>query len=382
MKSYNIIALITISLLFSCKPQIQIVESPPKIIEKIVEVEPEKKNPKNLILMIGDGMGLTQISAGMYSNENYTELERCPIVGLQKTHASDNLVTDSAASATAFACGAKSYNGAIGVDQDTMPVKSILHYAEQQDLPTGLVVSSTIVHATPAAFYSHNKYRKNYEEIAADLIDADVDFLVGGGKKFFDRRKMDDRNLLAELSEKQYSVSHFAEKDIEAINPSSDKNFLFLTADQDPIPVSGGRDYLLPASQKAINYLDSKSNDGFFLMIEGSQIDWGGHANLASYVVSEFLEYNEIIGHVLDFAEKDGNTLVVITADHETGGLAINPGSSMDSLTTQFTTDKHTATMVPVFAYGPGAEEFSGIYENTEIFEKMKKVFIDARVQD
>lgn len=347
------------------------------IKEVIKEVKSDQ--PTNLILMIGDGMGLTQITAGMYSNGNKTELERCPVVGLQKTQASDNLVTDSAASATAFACGVKSYNGAIGVDQDTTPVNSILWHAEQLGLPTGLVVSSTIVHATPASFYAHNKYRKNYEEIAAEVVDSNVDFLVGGGKKYFDRRKMDERNLLDELEKKSYKVSHFAAGELKDMENDVERNMIYLTADSDPIPFSGGREYLKPAAKKAVRYLDEKSTDGFFLMIEGSQIDWGGHANLTDYVVSEFLEFNEIIGYVLDYAKADGNTLVVITADHETGGLAINPGSKMDSLETVFTTPKHTATMVPIFAYGPGAEKFAGIYENTAIFDKMKEVFIDPR---
>jgi len=363
----------------SCETKQQITPTSTQAAVVEAEVRTERKNdkPKNVILMIGDGMGLTQISAGMYSNDNVTAMERCKVIGLQKTHAYNDLVTDSAASATAFGCGVKSYNGAIGVDKDTMPVKSILKYAQDKNMPTGLIASSTIVHATPACFYAHNKYRRNYEEIAIDMVGSDVDFLVGGGKKFFDRRSMDDRNLLKELETKNYNVSHFAKEELNTIPLNIDKKFAYLTSDNDPLPVSGGRDYMIPASDMALDYLSAKAEkQGFFLMIEGSQIDWGGHANLTSYVVSEFLEYNEIINTVLDFAEADGNTLVVITADHETGGLAINPGSTMDTLVTQFTTPKHTGTMVPVFAYGPGAENFSGIYDNTQIFEKLKALIV------
>lgn len=377
MKPY--LSLLILLVLLSCETKQVIAPEPvhaPSTTRDVLTVKKEK--PTNVILMIGDGMGLTQISAGMYSNDNTTALERCKVIGLQKTHAFDNLVTDSAASATAFSCGVKTYNAAIGVDRDTMPVKSILKYAQDKNMPTGLVASSTIVHATPACFYSNNKFRKNYEEIASDLVNSGVDYFVGGGKKFFDRRKMDDRNLIQELEDKDYVVSHFAEEELKSMSIDVDKKFGYLTADKDPIPVSGGRDYMIPASNKALDYLSVKAGkDGFFLMIEGSQIDWGGHANLTSYVVSEFLEYDKIIDKVLDFAEADGNTLVVITADHETGGLAINPGSTMDTLVTQFTTPKHTGTMVPVFAYGPGAERFAGIYENTEIFEKLKALVVE-----
>ncbi len=377
MKPY--LSILILFVLFGCDTKQVITLEPVHAPFSTKEVRTvQKQKPTNVILMIGDGMGLTQISAGMYSNDNSTALERCKVIGLQKTHAFDNLVTDSAASATAFSCGVKTYNAAIGVDQDTMPVKSILKYAQDRNMPTGLVASSTIVHATPACFYSNNKFRKNYEEIASDLVNSGVDFFVGGGKKFFDRREMDDRNLMDELKANDYMVSHFAEEELDAMSVDVNKKFGYLTADKDPIPVSGGRDYMIPASDMALDYLSEKGgNDGFFLMIEGSQIDWGGHANLTSYVVSEFLEYDKIIDNVLDFAEADGNTLVVITADHETGGLAINPGSTMDTLVTQFTTPKHTGTMVPVFAYGPGAESFSGIYENTEIFEKLKALVVE-----
>ena len=342
-----------------------------------VEVPAMVKNPlpENIILLIGDGMGLTQITAGMYSQGNKSELERFKYIGLQKTYSQDDVITDSAASATAFSCGVKTYNNAIGMDRDTMPVKSILKYAQDNNMSTGLVATSTIVHATPACFFANNKLRKNYEEIASEMVGSGVDFFVGGGKKFFDRRSIDDRNLVKELEKDGYVISDFTQKDIEEITPSLDKKFGYLTADKDPIPVSGGRDYLIPASELALEYLDAKSGDnGFFVMIEGSQIDWGGHANLLSYVVTEFMEYDKVIGMALDFAEKDGNTLVVVTADHETGGLAIQPGSTMDSLQGAFTTTKHSGTMVPVFAYGPGAEDFQGIYENTEIFEKMKNL--------
>ena len=322
--------------------------------------------------MIGDGMGLTQISAGMYSNGNKLNLEEFKAVGLHKSYASNNLITDSAAGATAFACGVKTYNGAIGVDPDTVAVKSILEDAEEQGLATGLLATSTIVHATPASFIAHQKQRKMYEEIAADFLKTEIDFFVGGGKKYFDRRD-DERDLLAELRSKGYLIDDYFNTDFDKVKPDYTKNFGYLTADKDPLQQSQGRDYLIPATEMALDFLDKRGEKGFFLMIEGSQIDWGGHANDSKYIISEMIEFDQAIGRVLDYVKKDGNTLLVVTADHETGGYAINPGSSMDTIVAGFTSEYHTGTLIPVFAYGPGSELFNGIYENTAIHAKMKK---------
>ena len=333
------------------------------------------KAPKNIILMIGDGMGLTQISAGMYRNGNKLNLEKFPIIGLHKSYSSDNLVTDSAAGATAFACGIKTYNGAIGVNPDTMAVKTILEEAEENGLQTGMVATSTIVHATPASFIAHQKLRKMYEEIAGDFLKTDIDFFLGGGKKYFDRRA-DNRNLYEELRAKGYVISDYFEQDLDNIQLDYTQKFGYLTSDDSPLPVAQGRDYLMSGTEMAIQYLNKRATDkGFFLMVEGSQIDWGGHANDSKYIITEMIDFDNTIGKVLEFAAKDGETLVIITADHETGGYAINPGSTMDSIVPGFTTDYHTAAMIPVFAFGPGSELFGGIYENTAIFDKMKEAF-------
>lgn len=344
----------------------------PKNADLLVGPKPGKK-AKNVILMIGDGMGLTQISAGLYSNNNKLYLEQFTDIGLHKSYASNNLITDSAAGATAFASGVKTYNGAIGVDPDTNSLVTILEEAEARGMATGMAATSTIVHATPASFISHVKSRQMYEEIAAQFLDTEVDYFVGGGKKYFDQREKDDRNILKELEGKGYMVSHFKEKAFSqtVIDPS--KNFAYLTSEADPAKVSEGRNYLAAASTRGVDYLKQRSPDkGFFMMIEGSQIDWGGHANDSDYIISEMIEFDRVIGAILDFAKKDGETLIIVTADHETGGYSINPGSKMGEIIPGFTTDSHTGALIPVFAYGPGAELFSGIYENTAIYYKMK----------
>ncbi|MFZ1256157.1 MAG: alkaline phosphatase [Saprospiraceae bacterium] len=338
-----------------------------------------KTKPRNIILMIGDGMGLSQITAGMYSNNNKLELERCSHIGLHKAHSSDNLITDSAAGANAFSIGMKTKNGHLGLDSLNRSHQTILEEAESKGFATGLVVTSTIVHATPAAFFSHQTDRDEYENIALDLLKTDIDLIIGGGKKYFDRRNNDSLNLITDLRDHDYLVTDYFEQDFDNWTFPVANKIVYFTADGDPLPVSNGRKYLPKATKDAIDFLKLKSEKGFFLMVEGSQIDWGGHANDANYIITEVLDFDQAIKHALDFAQLDQNTLVIITADHETGGFSINSGKKFGELKTSFTSKNHTADLIPVFAFGPGAELFSGIYENTEIYKKMYKLLFSTK---
>lgn len=332
----------------------------------------QEQKPKNIILMIGDGMGVSQISAGLYSNNNRLALESFPVVGFHKSYSFNDLITDSAAGATAFACGVKTYNGAIGLNADTIPCTTILEEAEQNGMATGMVVTSTIVHATPAAFIAHQTIRVLNEEIAADFLKTEIDLIIGGGKRYFDRREIDERNLYEELQRNGYFVSDYMKAELSQLGLSPKQNFAYFTADGDPLPAPAGRDYLPYAVKQTLPFLEQRSDKGFFLMVEGSQIDWAGHARKGDILIEEMLDFNKAIEVVLEFARKRGNTLVIVTGDHETGGLSINEGSKMNRLKTAFTTNGHTATLIPVFAYGPAAHLFSGIYENTEIYKKMR----------
>jgi alkaline phosphatase len=336
------------------------------------------KRAKNIIFLIGDGMGISQVSAAAIKNNNKLHIMQFPVIGIHNPQPVEGLITDSAAGATAFAAGVKTFNGAIGVTADSTPVETILEECEKIGMATGLVATSTIVHATPASFIAHRPSRKQYEEIASDFMNTEIDYFVGGGKKYFDRRSKDDRNLVEEMQKKGYVVEDYFKTDFDDIKIDSKQNFAYFTADDDPIPFSKGRDYLFNASKAGIEFLnqhdDPSDSNGFFLMIEGSQIDWGGHANDADYVISELLEFDNVIGEALRFAKQDGETLVLVTADHETGGMAINSGSTVDSLNISFSSGYHTADLIPVYAYGPGSELFSGFYENTEIYHKLRSV--------
>ncbi len=330
--------------------------------------------PQNVIFLIGDGMGVSQISAAMYANNSALNMERFPVVGFHKTHAENDLITDSAAGATAFSCGIKTYNGAVGMKLDTTACKTIVEEAEDQGMATGLIATSTIVHATPAAFIAHRPLRSMYEGIAEDITHSGIDFFIGGGKRYFDRREMDDKNLYEDLQNKGYQLSHYMETPLQEIRPDITRNFAYFTADKHPLSVDAGRDYLEYATRLGVRHLSQRSNEGFFLMIEGSQIDWFGHANDGIGTIKEILDFDRAVGAALDFARRDKKTLVIVTSDHETGGFAINPGSDKKNLQIEFTTNGHTAALVPVFAYGPGAEQFSGIYQNTDIYQKLHRL--------
>ena len=319
---------------------------------------------KNIILFIGDGMGPAQVFAAMTANNGTLNMTTLKYTGFSKTNSGSHYVTDSSAGSTAIATGKKTYNHAIGVGMNSLPLKTILELAEDKGLSTGIVATAAITDATPASFIAHRIERSNYEEIALDFLNTDIDIFIGGGKDHFEKRK-DSRNLLRELEQKGYQISNSLNEPI-----TKSKAAVFTAALDNP--EADGRKNMLPfATQKALELL-SKNKNGFFLMVEGSQIDWGCHNNNLHMVIEETLDMDRAVAVALEFAEKNGDTLVIVTADHECGGLAVTKGSLDKGLVgAEFTSCNHTAAMVPVFATGPGAEKFTGVYENTALFDKM-----------
>lgn len=322
--------------------------------------------------MIGDGMGLTQVSAGMYTSPSgKLFLEQFPITGLSLTYSSDKLVTDSAAGATALSCGCKTYNGAIGVYPNKKPCLTILEQAAKAGKATGLVATSSVTHATPASFIAHVPSRAEMMDIATYFLQTPLDLFIGGGLKYFNNRN-DGRDLYKDLQNKNYNISHFEEKKLDQMAIAPDRPFAWFSAKEEPAAVTEGRDYLTLAAHIAPTFLKQRAaGKGFFMMLEGSQIDWACHAKDGERARREMLDFDAAIGEVLRFAKEDGETLVIVTADHETGGMSIEQGSTRDSLEIDFATNYHTAALVPVFAFGPGAKAFGGFYENTAIYDKM-----------
>ena len=339
--------------------------------------EPEAKKPNKIIFLIGDGMGLSAVSTGFYFGDQLSVFNRFHEIGLQQTSSASHKVTDSAASGTAMASGKKTYNGAIGVDTTKNVIQNIAELVASMGWSTGVVATSTISHATPASFYAHVEQRIMEEEIAAQLLNSEIDFFAGGGlDKFINRT--DSIDLLPLAAEKGFVMDTSGLAAPGSLG--ADKKYGFLNAPEGmPSKVEGRDDFLPEATALAISYL-SQNQEGFFLMVEGSQIDWAAHGNKAEGVIGEMLDFEKVIAAALDFAEKDGNTLVVVTADHETGGYTLGPqrpklGQSpytdYNVIEPVFATGSHSASLIPVFAFGPGAEQFKGIYQNTEIYHKM-----------
>ena len=325
-----------------------------------------RKKPKNVILMIGDGMGIAQIYAGMTANRGNLFLNNFRHVGFSKTYSANRYVTDSGAGGTAIATGHKTNNSSIGVDSVKRPVPSIIETAQANGMATGIVVTTNILDATPAAFVAHVPERSMMPEIAVEFAETGPDVFIGGGIEYFKDRN-DGRDLLAELPDKGYMV---CDTITELVKVKSGKLAGFLTENK----VSKRGDQLQVTSKVALDILDDHKK-GFFLMVEGSEIDGGGHSNDIAYTVDEMLDFDRAVGVALEFAARDRKTLVVVTADHETGGLTLLNGDiKSGKITGSYSTTGHTGLMVPVFAYGPGAEEFGGIDENTSFFYKFMRL--------
>lgn len=325
--------------------------------------------PKNIILMIGDGMGVAQLTAGKYQKGELI-LERFTTTGLITTHSENSFVTDSAAAGTAMATGEKTCNYRIAVDCDGKPIKTVLEWAEGAEMSTGLVVTSSVTDATPAAFAAHSENRFRQTEIADQIADSGVDILFGGGWSYFipkseqGSRRNDGKDLLVQLKEKMKVVR--TQEEFKVLGNDMPAVALFASNNMDEAKIRQ-----LPLAslvRKALAIL-SKNENGFFLMVEGSLIDRAGHDNNSSFLIEEVLDFDDAVKAAFDFAGKDGETLVVATSDHETGGFALHQGSVKDRSITEsaFTSINHTASMVPLFAFGPGEEAFGGIHDNTLI---------------
>jgi len=322
---------------------------------------------RNVILLIGDGMGLYHPYAAYTANKgSLTIYERTQFVGLAKTTAANNYTTDSAAAGTAIACGVKTNNGVLGQLPDGTPAKSMLEYAADNGLATGMVVACELTHATPAAFIAHVDGRSENDNIALDMARSKINVAIGGGRKFFEDRE-DGKNLADSMKANGFNVAYTLDE-VKAVKQG---NLLGLLAEVSPERYPARGELITDGVTTAINIL-SQNKKGFFLMVEGSQIDWAAHAGNQEETVAETLDFDRAVKIAIDFAERDGQTLVIVTADHETGGLTILGGNiSAGNLRTNYSTTGHTGVPVPVYTFGPGAERFTGVYENIEILPKV-----------
>jgi len=384
------------------------------------KISEEKPKVKNIILLIGDGMGFEQIEAyrdqrgwitpvgkkvynkkKVYSKKVYMD-EANDALGKMTTHSADAYITDSAAAATAMSTGYKTLNRILGMIPDNdefLPdeVPHVLELAELKGLATGLLATSQICHATPAGFAAHVPHRNQFNKIASQYLDNfaakgyPIEVLLGGqeanfssdpnpsgngrvwyyeyggGKKVND--SSDPRNLISEFQDKGYAIVRNA---AELKNVQEDKFLGLFTGKGGFTPehqrqAGNPEPHLFEMTLKALETL-ARDPDGFFVMIEGSQIDWACHANDVSYLMGEMEGFDLAVKAALDFQKNHRETLIIVTADHECGGLTYENG--------QYTwgSNDHTAALVPVLAEGPGASLFSGAMDNTDLARKIAEV--------
>lgn len=361
--------------------------------------KPKKpKAPKHIVLIIGDGTGLAQWSAynakrtqGINSMDSaavvFTDF---PVIGFSLTSSADAFITDSGAGATALATGKKANNYMIGMAADSSKPITISEIAHHMGKSTGIAVTCELTHATPGSFFAHQPSRKLMNEIGADFITGmspidlaelqerngqsdvgsqfvkkgSIDVALGGGRKYFDTNALKNNG---------YAIG----TGYKAMKQLQNQSRRVVFYDDQPFPPKAheGRNkegmYLADASESVLTtmFLNPK---GSFTMIEGSQVDWAGHENDSTYLMAEMEDFDVAIRRVIAMAKADKNTLVIVTADHETGGLSLTDwDKARKQPAMHFSTGHHTGIPVPVFAYGPGAELFSGAYQNTAIFTKI-----------
>jgi len=322
-----------------------------------------RSKAKNVILFIGDGMGPNQVAIAKLATggpDHRLSFENFPITGIVYNHSANSVYTDSAAAATTWSTGVKTINRYLAVDAEKKFLPTIPELLSTKGYKSGLVATSSITHATPAAFYAHIENRYKEKEIAKMLVDSDIDIALGGGTDFFDvtpsedspymiyDKKLLDSNL---LSSKEQVIGLFAEDGFDRrLGPPTQ----------------------LEMTQVALSFLEEKSQNcaGFFLMSEGSQIDWAGHDNNIEYMLVEFADFDAAVQAATNFAVENKDTLILVTADHATGGLVLQ-GPKGSKVRAQWTTGSHDLSPINIYAYGPGSELFSGVMDNTEIFDRI-----------
>ena len=360
----NNLAVVFIFSLMACSSPVEQIPYGDEVLSKL-EIKEFEGRPKNIVLLIGDGAGLNQITLSRMAISGVNSrlyIDQLPYSGISLTHSADNIITDSAAAATAWATGAKTKNKFISVTPNEKVLTSLTEAIFKKGYLSGIVATSSITHATPAAFYAHVNNRYKEKKIASQLQNSNINIAFGGGLNFFDLSATNDQiKYIYDLDE------------LKNINTSS-KRIIGLF-DNDGIRRSPDRPSQQLMTKKALDILAKRTVEcsGFFLMTEGSQIDWASHDNDASRMITEFRDFDLSIKSAVEFINTKADTLLIVTADHETGGLQILK-EDKDSVHIQWGTGSHTGIPVGVFSYGPGAELFTGTMDNTEIHTKILEI--------
>ncbi len=340
---------------------------------------PKNEKVKNVILIIGDGMGLGATASWMVDrNFGPTCFDRAQYAAVVKTYSANSKTTDSAAAATAIATGHKTNNSMLGMLPDGTKPASIAELAKDKGLSTGIVVTSFVADATPGGFYAHVKNRQDRKDIVEDMIRFRPDVIVGGGAKYFTSKKYTKENLLDKAVNEGFTYVATPEEFYSAWTTP----VLGLLDEGKQIDEAEiNSDLLTDLTGHTLEILE-KNKKGFFAMIEGSHIDHAAHANNSEMLIWWMEEFDKLVNSAFDYADTHKGTLVIVTADHETGGVSLVPGSKdftkgESGLDIKYSATSHTASPVILYSYGASSWKFSGVMENTDIFKRVKSVLID-----
>lgn len=364
-----------------------------------------KEKAQNVIFLIGDGMGVGDVSALVLSEEDATAFEMSPVIGFSETGSADNFVTDSPAGGTALATGTRTKNGYLGLGPNDEQLESVMKKAQQLGKKTGIVVNTVLTEATPGAFYAGVTSRSQSQTIALQFVDSGVDVAIGSGLDPFIHRD-DSLDLTKALIDKGYDVYldwpqvkltnskkyvgilpwdsiHRRNKKKDVTAGAAEGDDVCIAAklaaehsiDDGSVPPIDPTKYLREAVEKAISSLEGSKN-GFFLMIESAIIDGYGHNNDSEGMIEEMKEYDQTLKYLVEYTKSHPGTLLVTTADHETGGVYVkyqkhDINFERDTIHLGFSTKGHSGTLVPIFAYGTCAGKFGKIMKNCQVPEEI-----------
>ena len=368
MKKFFLFALSALLLAVSCKQKekeaaLQYYATPHTYDIVSVAEPPQDNEVRNIIFMIGDGMGLEQVSCAWVLNHGKLNLDNMTHVGLSRTWCTNELITDSGAGGTALSSGKKTAYSHVGTAPDSTDIPSILVKARELGKKTGVAVTCHFADATPCDFCCHNEYRYNQEDLIADYVECGVDYLSGGGMDWFTVKRTDGRDITKEMAAAGYTVARTEEELMQAELPVIG----ILAPDNLPVAMERG-DLYRHTVARGLDILSRESGEkGFVMMLEGSCIDDWLHGNDIAKAMEELLDFDRTLGDVLQWAAADGHTLVVVTADHATGCLTLQDGNlEKGEIGVFFASESHNGIAVPFYAWGPGSAAFTGIRENDE----------------
>ena len=370
------------------------------------------QRPKNIVLISADGMGICQWQAGMIAAKGKLNLNRMQIAGLVTTNPADVFCGDAPSHSTALATGFNSKKGAVSVDLDNKPIKNITELVKEKGMAAGIVSANSLVEGSIVPFVGHAPNRMALEPLTAGFVDGDIDVFIGAGSDFFTKsvlsgfgpgggggqggqrsgaqgtsggqggpgaamqfgERKDNRNLINELKNKGWQVCN----SIDEIKQVKNGKLAGFTGEQSNPNIQQGRGDMFPASvEAALNILQNNAK-GFFLMVGDMYVDRASHNGRIELLCDETIDLDRAVGKTLDFAEKDGNTLVLVVGSPEASGMSLVDGNiaegKVEAKWSMPGMANHSGTQVPMFAYGPGAEEFTGVWANTELFTKMRKL--------